>query len=88
MVVTGPLFAIGGSLIGIHRIFPLNELSTWRTARDIVIFVGFAAGILWLLSRFRWGVFFLGGLIEFLIIGLGAVWLFTRLFRRAFRGKK
>lgn len=86
LLLSGPLLCLTGSVAGIHWVFPLSELATVRTMRDVSLFLLACAAGLWLLSTFRgWGVLFLGGLGDLLIVGVLAVALLRVLFRRAFQ---
>ena len=74
------------SIVGLRRIFPLSELTTWRSVLDVAGFVAVCAALVWFLSMFRgWGIFFIGSLVELLIILALAIVLIRQLFRRAFR---
>jgi hypothetical protein len=56
-----------------------------RTVRDVGLFVLACAVGLWLLSRFRgWGIAFLGGVGDLLVIGGLAIVLLRILYSRAF----
>ncbi len=56
-----------------------------RTLRDLAGFVVACLVLLWLLSKFRgWGVAFLGGLGNMVLIGLLAGLLLRVVYRRAF----
>jgi len=80
-----PLVGVLVSVLGIHRVFPLSELASVRTLRDLVGFAVACLWLLWLLSRFRgWGVAFLGGLGSLALIAALAALLLRVLFRRAF----
>jgi hypothetical protein len=85
LLLAAPLTCLAGSVAGIHWVFPLSELATVRTLRDVGLFaIACAAGV-WLLSTFRgWGVMFLGGLGDLLIVGGLAAALLRGLYRRAF----
>ena len=39
MLLAAPVVCLVGSVYGIHSIFPLNELATVRTLRDVGLFV-------------------------------------------------
>jgi hypothetical protein len=73
------------SLVGIHLVFPLNELASVQSLKDVgllVVVLGIAGVALW---QFRgWGILFRGGLIELAVIIIGFVWLIRRLYRRVF----
>jgi len=85
LLLLAPLACLLISVLGIHRVFPLNELATVRTLGDVAGFVLACLLLLWLLSKFRgWGVAFLGGLGSLAVFGVLAVWLLRALYRRAF----
>lgn len=86
LLLAAPLVCVACSIAGIHWVFPLSELATVRTVRDVGVFVIACAAGLWLLSTFRgWGVLFLGGIGDLVVIGVMAVALLRVLYRRAFR---
>ncbi len=86
LLLLAPLICLACSIGGIHRVFPLNELATVRTLRDVAVFVAVCAAGLWLLSTFRgWGVMFLGGIGELVVIAVMATGLLRALYRRAFQ---
>lgn len=87
LLLAVPLVCLAASVAGIHWVFPLSELATVRTLRDVAVFLLACAVVLWLLSRFRgWGLVFLGGLGDLLLIGALALALLRVLYRRA-RGR-
>lgn len=87
LLLAAPLLCLAASTAGIHWVFPLSELATVRTLRDVAVFLVACAAGLWLLSRFRgWGLVFLGGLGDLLLIGALALALLRVLYRRA-RGR-
>jgi len=74
------------SIGGLRQIFPLSELTSWRSVLDVAGFFAICAALVWFLSMFRgWGIFFIGSLLELLIILVLAVLLVRQLFLRAFR---
>ena len=84
LLVLAPLVCLAGSVLGIRWVFPLNELATVQTLRDIGVFLLACAGGLWLLSTFRgWGLMFIGSLGEMLVIGTLGIALLRTLYRRA-----
>ncbi len=85
LLLLAPLVCVLVSVIGIHRVFPLSELASVRTLRDLAGFAVACMALLWLLSKFRgWGVAFLGGLGSLALICLLAALLLRVLYRRAF----
>ena len=85
LLLASPLLCLAASLIGIRWVFPLNELGSVKTLRDVGLFVLACVVGLWLLSRFRgWGIAFLGGIGDLLVIAGLAVGLMRVLYARAF----
>jgi len=85
LLLLAPLGCVLVSVLGMHRVFPLSELASVRTLRDLAGFALACIALLWLLSKFRgWGVAFLGGLGSLALIGLLAGLLLRVLYRRAF----
>lgn len=85
MLLAAPIVCMIGSVYGIRWVFPLNELASVRTLRDVGAFLLACAVGLWLLSKFRgWGIWFLGSLADLLLVATLAVVLLRTLFRRAF----
>jgi hypothetical protein len=85
LLLISPLLCLAASIAGIRWVFPLSELASVRTLRDVGLFVLACAVGLWLLSRFRgWGIAFLGGIGDLLVIGGLAVFLLRTLYSRAF----
>lgn len=85
LLLLAPLVGVLMSVLGIQRVFPLSELASVRTLRDLAGFAMACLVLLWLLSKFRgWGVAFLGGLGGLALIGLLSALLLRVLYRRAF----
>jgi hypothetical protein len=85
VLLLAPVGCVLVSVVGIHRVFPLNELASVRTLSDLAWFALTCIALLWLLSKFRgWGVAFLGGLGSLALIGVMVVLLLRALYRRAF----
>lgn len=85
LLLAAPVLCVAASVAGIHWVFPLSELATVRTLRDVALFAIACAAGLWLLSRFRgWGLVFLGGIADLVLIGALALGLLRVLYRRAF----
>ena len=85
VLLISPLLCLAVSVAGIRWVFPLSELASVRTLRDVGLFVLACAVGLWLLSRFRgWGIAFLGGMGDLVVIGGLAVALLRILYSRAF----
>ena len=87
-LLAAPVVCTVGCVLGIGRVFPVNQLASYRTFTDIALFLAACVVIVWLFSKFRgWGILFLGGIPQLLVIGLLAYVVFRRLYNRAFRGK-
>jgi hypothetical protein len=85
LLLLAPLVCVSVSVFGMHRVFPLSELASVCTLRDLAGFALACIALLWLLSTFRgWGVAFLGGLGSLALICLLAALLLRVLYRRAF----
>lgn len=85
LLLSGPPLWLVGALVGVHLVYPLNDLAAWRSVMDVGWFLLALTAIGWLLSNFRgWGILFGGSLIELALIAAATVWLVRRLFRRAF----
>jgi hypothetical protein len=84
-LLLAPPVCLAGSLFGIGKVFPVNQLASFRSFTDIVLFLLACAVILWLFSKFRgWGIIFFGGIPQLLIIGVFAYVVLKRLYARAF----
>lgn len=87
LLLVGPLLALGLALLGVRLVFPLSELGSARTARDVGLLVLLIIGLIWLFGQFRgWGVVFFGGVAQLAAIGLFLFVLVRRMARRAFKG--
>lgn len=85
LLLAAPLLCLALSVIGVRWVFPLSELASVQTLRDVGLFLLACAAGLWLLSKFRgWGIAFLGGLGDLLVIGALAIALLRILYARAF----
>lgn len=86
LLLAGPPVGAVVAVIGIHWVYPLNQLAAWRTLTDIGWFVLACGVVIWLVSQFRgWGILFGGSLLELIAIAAFVVWLLRRLYRRAFK---
>ena len=87
-VTLAPLICLAGCLFGIRWVFPLSELGSVRTFRDVGLFVVACAVVGWLFSKFRgWGFLFIGGIGEALALAALAFALLHRLYRQAMGGR-
>lgn len=84
-LVLSPPLCLAGCVIGIPWFFPLRELASVRTFKQVGGLIVASGAILWFLSTFRgWGILFVGGLLQLALIALLAYLVIRRLFRRAF----
>jgi len=84
-LLLAPPVCLAGCLFGIGKVFPVNQLASFRSFTDIVLFLLGCAVVLWAFSKFRgWGIVFLGGIPQLVIIGLLAYAVLKRLYARAF----
>lgn len=89
LLLLAPLAAMGLSLLGIRWIFPLSELGSARTARDVSLFVLALLAVVWLFSKFRgWGIMFFGGLFQLVLVGALLVFLLRYLYQRLRQGDR
>ncbi|HEY3358096.1 MAG TPA: hypothetical protein VGQ83_32905 [Polyangia bacterium] len=85
LLVAAPVVCFAGCLLGIRWVFPLSELASVRTLRDVGIFLAACAGLVWFFSKFRgWGIFFVGGVLQLVVLLALTYFLLRRLLRRAF----
>ncbi|MDP6705098.1 MAG: hypothetical protein QF893_02045 [Alphaproteobacteria bacterium] len=85
VLLLAPPVCLAGSLFGIGKVFPVNQLASFRSFTDIAVFLLACAVVLWLFSKFRgWGIIFFGGIPQLLIIGVFAYVVLKRLYARAF----
>ncbi len=83
LLLLAPIICLAVCLAGIRWVFPLNELASVRTFIDVSAFLAGCAAVLWLASRFHWGILFFGGLVQFAAVAAFAYLLLRRLYRRA-----
>jgi hypothetical protein len=88
ILLASPLLCLGLALFGIRLVFPLNQLASVRTALDVGAFVLAGAVVVWFFSKFRgWGLLFLGGIGQLVVLLVLGYFLLRRLWRRAFGGR-
>lgn len=85
LLVLAPVLCLAGAVGGLRLVFPLSELGSVRTALDLGAFLLACAAVVWLASRFRWGVVFLGSVGQLVIMLVLAGLVLRRMWRRAFR---
>ena len=85
-VAGAPILCLIGCLIGIRWVFPLSELGSVKMFGDVGLFILAITAVAWLFSKFRgWGLYFVGGLGEALVLGGLCLVLLRRLYQRALR---
>ncbi len=88
-LLAAPVVCLGLCLAGVRLVFPLDELASVRTLRDVGLFVLACAIVLWLFSKFRgWGIVFWGDLGQLALILVFGFVLLRRLYRRAFSRRR
>ncbi len=88
-LLAAPPVCLGLCLAGVRLVFPLDELASVRTLRDVGLFVLACALVLWLFSKFRgWGIVFWGDLGQLALILIFGFLLLRRLYRRAFSRRR
>jgi hypothetical protein len=86
LLLVAPWVWLTLSVFGLRLIFPLSELTSWRSILDVGAFFAVSAALIWFLSMFRgWGVLFFGSLVQLVLILAFAAFLLRQLFVRAFR---
>ncbi|MBI5479712.1 MAG: hypothetical protein HY906_12690 [Deltaproteobacteria bacterium] len=88
LLLASPLLCLGGAIVGIRLVFPLNELASVRTAVDVGAFILACAAVVWFFSKFRgWGLLFFGSITQLVLLLVLGYFLVRRLWRRAFGGR-
>ena len=86
-LLVAPIICLVGCVIGIRRVFPLNELGSVKSAFDVSAFVIACLATIWIFSKFRgWSLVFFGSFGQLVVVGLFAALLLWRLYKRAFGG--
>ena len=89
LLLVAPIVCLAGGLLGVHTLFPLNELGSVRTAGDMALFLAGCAVIILIFSQFRgWGIIFWGGIGQLVIIAAIGYFVIRRLYRRAFGSRR
>lgn len=87
LLLVAPVVCLVGCVIGIRRVFPLNELGSVKSAVDVSAFVAACLGMMWFFSKFRgWSLVFFGSFAQLLVVLALAALLIWRLYKRAFGG--
>ena len=89
VLICAPIVCVAGTFFGIRKIFPLGELSSSHTLKDIGIFL-FGCLVVWFIFKtFRgWGILFFGSVLQLVAWLVAGYWLMRRLARRAFAKRK
>lgn len=87
LLVLAPIVCLAGSVVGLRLVFPLSELGSVRTAIDLGLFLLACGVVVFVASRLRWGVFFVGSIGQLVVIAILAVLVIRRMYRRAFGGE-
>ena len=84
-LLAAPPVCLALCLAGVRLVFPLAELGSVRTMRDVGLFVVACGVVLWLFSKFRgWGIVFWGDLVQLALILVFGYVLLRRLYRQVF----
>ncbi len=84
VLLLGPPLCLVASILGMRLVFPLGQLATIRTLRDVGLLLAAGGAALWLLGQFKgWGIWFLGGISELVVLGVLGAGLVAYLVRRA-----
>jgi hypothetical protein len=87
LLLLAPGVCLVGCVLGIRRVFPLNQLGSVKSAVDVGAFALACLAVIWIFSTFRgWSVIFFGSFAQLLVVGALAGLLIWRLYRRAFGG--
>lgn len=84
ILVLGPPLSLAAAVLGLRLVFPLSQLATIRTLRDLALLIGLGWAAIWALGKFRgWGVWFLGGIGDLLLLAGLAVAVLYYLYKRS-----
>ena len=87
LLLVAPIVCLVGCVVGIRRVFPLNELGSVKSAFDVSAFVIACLAMVCLFSKFRgWSLIFFGSFGQLVVVGFFAALLLWRLYKRAFGG--
>ena len=87
LLLIAPIVCLVGCVVGIRRVFPLNELGSVKSAFDVSAFVIACLSVMWIFSKFRgWSLVFFGSFGQLVVVALFAALLLWRLYKRAFGG--
>jgi len=83
-LLLAPPACCAASLWGVSLSFPLKSLGGFQRMMSLAGLTAASLAVLWLLSRFHWGIIFFGGLAQAGIIFLAIALLIRTLYRQAF----
>jgi hypothetical protein len=87
ILLFSPLICAGGTMYGIHRVFPLSQLSSVQTLKDVGLFLLACLAVWFIFKSFRgWGIIFFGSVTQLIAWLVAGFWLMRRLAKRAFGG--
>ena len=89
VLLCAPIFCVTGTFFGIRKIFPLGELSSTHTLKDVGIFLIGCLVVWFIFKTFRgWGILFFGSVFQLVAWLVAGYWLMRRLTKRAFGNKE
>jgi len=84
ILVLSPLVCAFGTFFGIRRVFPLSELSSVQTLKDVGLFLLACIAVWFIFKSFRgWGIIFFGSVTQLVLWLIAGIWLVHRLAKRA-----
>ena len=88
VLLCAPIVCVSGTYYGIRKIFPLGELSSAHTLKDVGIFLIGCLAVWFIFKTFRgWGIIFFGSVFQLVAWLVAGYWLMRRLAKRAFGNK-
>jgi hypothetical protein len=85
VLLCAPIFCVVGTFFGIRKVFPLGELSSTYTLKDVGIFLIGCLVVWFIFKTFRgWGILFFGSVLQLVAWLVAGYWLMRRLAKRAF----
>jgi hypothetical protein len=89
VLLCAPIFCVVGTFFGIRKVFPLGELSSTYTLKDVGIFLIGCLVVWFIFKTFRgWGILFFGSVLQLVAWLVAGYWLMRRLAKRAFGNKE
>ena len=84
ILLFSPLVCALGTFFGIRKVFPLSELSSVHTLKDVGLFLLACIAVWFIFKSFRgWGIIFFGTVTQLIFWGVAGFWLIHRLAKRA-----